>query len=491
VIFGANKHMFETRIYNSLIIFLTLLFLPTFQSVYPNLTEQGWWNWYDQGKYLEITKKFLEHGLPAVKSEIYPPGYMVLSGLFFKAISVFSTKITPSYSIIIANSFLISIGCLFLSLCLNKLRSNLFLIIFLAAVVLFPNFTNSFIYPWSTSVSFCSIAYVIYYIHYIRSEHDKILVNDIIHNALLALFFSFLLHTRPQDGLVIGTIFLISFLFYFRKDLIESIRKYGISPLLFFLLFELLWFILADGLALGTLYSQSPHSLYLDGVLFKLFGLIVGDIRFGITAQSALDVSPLFALFVTTSIVTSLIFGRLEIKLFSVGVLLLYGSFSDFGPHNFITYELVHYFKSALIVGIFTAISIEKPKKLIFPVMVSTLLLSINLNWEFQEKNSYGIEFNGAKAIKFKDNQIDAGDILYISGLKEAPTNYLEQVFFNPPAIFRGETPLKPFKDYRVFNGKKGIFIHFFKKNHGDKDIILEIKQFKMHLSNAIVYEVM
>jgi hypothetical protein len=441
---------------------LLVLLFATYHPSYPGMSETaGWRGWYDQGKYLEQLVSILDGGLESVKGLYrYPPGLMLLSSWAYKLLHVVGFPVSTGYSLIFTNAALGAAAFVLLGKTLRRKVRYIFLLACAFIFIVIPDFRYSLVIPWSSSVTLVTLAYTLYFSKFIQQSRE--------HTQLLLIFglasaFSILFHTRPQDVVIVAVSFSVGYgVMMFQRG---EMRILAFQIAIFFACLtalEFLWFFGAGwDLALGNIYTESQHAFFLDGALVKLFSTISGNDAYGAAGIAIIDRSPLLGVLCAFSFVTLMLLESLQLKIYGILWVLLYGSFSDFGPHNFMTYLLFHYFKPVFIVGLLCLADRYTFRVAILSLVFALLLSKVEVSLLYDELAETRVTSN-EPAIVFDIDvlEIEPGDIFYLSATFQFRSEE-RPLFLYPPKMALNEKPLRPFKDYRYFPGSKGIYVHF------------------------------
>lgn len=481
------------------LIFTSILFLATVTPNYPGFSDNsGWWLWYDQGEYLRQLNYIADHGLSKIQGQfVYPPGYFIIPAYIMKIFEIIGLSIPSGYFLIIYNAVLCSAGMTFLLMTCSVQRRFYLLVFLLSSLFLIPMVRSAFVIPWSSSVSFLVISYSIYYIQkskfLIDSNADpKIKPTKFMHaeNVLFGIMLCMLMHTRPQDTLILAASCLC-FLFWKQNKMARWFYFHQISNIIcIIILVEGLLFISAGGFAFGDLYVESPHSFFLDGVYTKLYSLLVGAAAYGTNSISVVQESKLLALLIVISILAIFRYGGVfSISLFVMWCL-VYGAFSDFGPHNFMRFLLFHYYKTIFFVGLFLFVWRANINHALLIIFIAPFLLLGRVDPGFENLNC-NIEKKGDVVEGFCEKvAFQRGDVIYLAPLDARDNEWLSQPFFNPPKLEIAGTTLVPFKHYRVFQGHQGIYIHIYKKLGNVNEFKINIEQYINELDGLKLYKV-
>lgn len=450
-----NNLLAAQLLFMTTFIFLTLNYssFPGANSDYP----LGYFGWYDQGNYLSQLKNLIINGLSGLSSGVYPPGYMVLATPI-ALILLYFTDSYAEYAIIITNTMLVIGAIIIFAHSMKQTKAISFLITFTILIILSDLVRNSLIIPWSTSLSLF-VASLLYYI----ISRENILFEKKISRVMIfisyGIMLSILFHSRPQDFIIISFSSTIYLVFSFLKN--KHIGRNVYFAITSFLILEIIFYLSAGGLAFGDNYNLH-HVFTLGGNFDKLLGIISGDQTYGILSESLIERGVVPAIIILTIFIAGIIFGKIEMKAAIFLWLIIYLSFSDFGPHNFTRYELFHYFKTPFIIC--TAIFVTSVTYYKILLLCSLTFLTLLLNTNIVFKNIlYGTgELNG-KNMVFQISTNSNIDGIFLSGVKPmSVSDYTLSIFFEPPSVTINNVKLKAFKEYRVFEGKNGIYIHFF-----------------------------
>jgi len=445
---------------SQLIFVILLIFFMLDYAGFPGVDPEhplGFFGWYDQGQYLKQLNNLMINGVSELNSGTYPPGYAVLA-VPIAILSQFFTDNYAEHSIIALNTILVISSVIIFSHTLDKSKAVFFLIMLSFFIIFSDVVRNSVIIPWTSSVTLF-VTSLFYYIIF----SDRIMFKKRL-NGIAILFFygamlSILLHTRPQDFVIISFSSFLYLIFTFYKY--NSIGRNLYVPFLSFVLLEIVFYLLADGLSFGNIYVNSDHSFSISGNFDKLLGIISGDQTYGVLSQGLLDRGVNSAIAIVTIFIAGVIFSRAEIKVALILWFVIYLSFSDFGPHNFLRFELFHYLKTPFILSLAVFINSFTYKKM-FALSVltfSTLLLHANISFA---NILYKTEKISANESIWEVSANDNIDGIFIFGLLPELKKNSPNIFFVPPAITINKVKLIAFKDYRVFVGVTGIYIHFF-----------------------------
>ena len=364
-----------------LIFAILLIFLMLNYEGFPGVSSEhplGFFGWYDQGQYLKQLKDLMSNGVTALSSGIYPPGYMILA-IPFTIFSQFFTDNYFQYSLIVLNTILVISSVIIFSHTLGKNKAIFFLLLLSFLIGFSDIVRNALIIPWSSSVTLF-VASLFYYIISSDGIMFKQRLNEIAILIFYGIMLSILLHTRPQDFVIISFSSVLYLIFTFYKY--NGIGRNVYIPILSFVLVEIVFYILADGLAFGGIYSNSEHSFLINGHFDKLLGIISGDQTYGILSQSLMDRGVTLAVVIVTIFIAGIVFSKVEIKVALILWFVIYLSFSDFGPHNFTYYELFHYFKTPLIISLAVFIkSCSYNKMFALSVLTFLTLIIFGLTW--------------------------------------------------------------------------------------------------------------
>lgn len=419
----------------------------------------GWFGWYDQGQYLKQLNNLMIIGVSTLNEGIYPPGYVTLAFPIATFLQFFTNNHTE-YAIIALNTILVISSVYILMHAMDKNKAVLFLIMLSVLFCFSDVVRNSLIIPWSSSVTLF-VASLFYYIVSFDGVMFRKRSNEMAILFLYGAMLSILFHSRPQDFVIISFSSFLYLIFTFYK--FNNIGRNVYLAFLSFALSEIGFYLLVDGLALGSIYADTQHSFSMSGNFDKLLGLIAGDQTYGIMSQGLLDRGVISAIMIVAIFIAGVTFGRVEIKIAFILWFVIYLSFSDFGPHNFLVYELFHYIKTPFILSlvVFSNNFVYKKLFVLSLLTFSSLLLSLHAKINFTNV-LYKTEIISVNENIWQISTNDNIDGIFISGLLPVLKINTPNILFVPPAVTINKVKLTAFKDYRVFAGDNGIYIHFF-----------------------------
>lgn len=423
----------------------------------------GWFAWADQGQYLNQLKSLMNIGVSTLNEGVYPPGYIILAFPIAMFLQFFSDNYNE-IAITVLNTILVISSVYIFMHAMNKNKAVLFLIMLLVLFCFLDSdiVRNSLIIPWSSSVTLF-VSSLFYYIISVDGVMFKKRLNEMVIFILYGVMLSILLHTRPHDFVIISFASIIYLIFTFYRY-----NNIGLNVYLAFLSFalsEIGFYLLVDGLAFGSLYVETRHSFSISGNFDKLLGIIGGDQSYGIRSQSLLDRGVIAAVVIITVFIAGVAFSRVEIKIALILWFVIYLAFSDFGPHNFLVYELFHYIKTPFMLSLIVFINNITFNKLFLLSLLTFLLLSLSVFTKINFKNIlYKTEKISVSENIWEISTNNNIEGIFVSGLLPKLKNNFLNILFSPPAVTINNVKLTAFKDYRVFVGDSGIYIHFFSK---------------------------
>lgn len=453
----------------------------------------GWWGWYDQGVYLQQMVEIQNEGLSKSKEQVYPPSYMVLSIATKKVLSFIGIDKTNGESIFLTNQFLVFLTFLALLFNLSLFRAIFFLLYLFFLAVFSSDVAGSLYVPWSSTVTLlcCVVLYQLY--HHREALLKLELTKRILISFIAALLLSITFHSRPQDFALISSSLAISVMIESRKGLLLLFKQILIYLLVCFVLFELAWFYFADGLALGNIYTKSSHSFVFNFVPEKLYGVFVSDYRYGDFSYGFFQKSPLLFISIILPLVFSLCFGTVFFKVYFFLWVILYLSFSDFGPHNFLNFLLFHYFKTVFILSIYESCRFFSLNKIIKSSTFVVFLLFIPVSYSYSVVDSFSSFYAGDETSSVtmdEELNIRKGDVYFIRNVKFKDNISAHHALFQNVQIKMNNDFITYMRDYRAFAASDGIYIHFFTDFYGVKTISMsEFIKPSSELADIILYK--
>lgn len=421
----------------------------------------GYFGWWDQGQYLKQLRDLLSSGVSGLNSGFYPPGYMILALPFAKFLQFF-TNSYAEFALIALNTTLVILSVVIFAGRLAGAKAVLFILALSFLIVFSDVVRNALIIPWSSSLTLF-VASLFFYI----VSSDRIMFKRSSKEIIILIFYgmllSILLHTRPQDFAIISLSSILYLIFTIYKT--SSVGRNVYVAFISFTLVEVVLYLLADGLTFGSVYGTSQHGFLFGDHIDKFLGIISGDQTYGTMSQSLLDRGVVEGTLIVMLILAGIIFGKIEIKVALILWFVIYLAFSDFGPHNFLRYELFHYFKTPLILSLVVFISSFTYSRMLILNVLTFVVLLFHTRINFTDIQ-YGLEKVSANESIWEVSTNDNVDGLFISGLTtiDALNSGTQNILFVPPSITVNNVKLVPFKEYRVFQGSSGIYIHFFSK---------------------------
>jgi hypothetical protein len=450
--YKKNQILFNYFITEKNIIFLELswviyLFVIQISMVpYPGIdpiNPQGFFGWYDQGQYLKILNDFICCGLKKSIEWPYPFGYILLSTPINVLIN--NTQV----SIIATNIILLIISYWLLRDHLKRHTKIIFILSFVFLTYSYDFIRYSFFVPWSTSATLIAFSICVYL-------HLKREVN-LTSIFILGIVNSFLFFCRPQDAVLL-LIFNFTYIIFNaeRKNTLLKLALFtfaSISPMLISKV------ILGSFLIGGSVYTSTQHSFLPFGVINKLIALFNGDIGYGIHSISILDYSYLLYFGFLFLLIYGFIFLPIYYAISLICYFGLYLSFSDFGPHNFIVYQIFHYLKLPLLVLFVIFVdrfNVNEYKKYLTIAFIVYIFTFLTISYKDNYIECRSLISNSEVLSNCVTNE--KSDIIYLEGfIKKFPN-----VYFDESKLIINGDKLVIYKDYRTFSGSNGLIILIF-----------------------------
>ncbi|MCK7594464.1 hypothetical protein [Pseudomarimonas salicorniae] len=423
------------------LVALLLAALARSHSAFPGsqaATPLGWFGWYDQGEYLKQLQALMRGERDIGFTGTYPPGFMLVLlplALLLRAVDLGGAEA----ALILGNLGLVALALSLIAIRLGRVRGPLFLAAFCLFIAPVQYFSAAFVAPWSSSLTLVVGALAFWLLA--DNQESRRTPRSVL--VILGAAFALLLHTRPQDFVLLGacTGILVC---------LQAYRHAALRPLLFplvigFVVVESLIVLGFWGFPLGNSYGQS-HSFVPSLVPLKAVGLMTGDASYGWTNKGLLTEFPILGSVALVVLVAGALSGGLFGVLFLLGWMIIYLSFSDLGPHNFIQYGLFHYIKTLFVVSLAALFLAGTPRVLL--AAVSIALVTAFARVQPVAGNSSPGEADWCSTGLVLDRQASA--------------QQLSSEFFSPPSLLLNGQPLKPFGDYRMFAADSLTYVHFF-----------------------------
>ena len=457
-------------IFSVSIIFASLLLLARMSIYSPSENNSlGWWGWFDQSQYLKQMIIISSEGLKnSMSNSFYPPGYMIVPAIIYKMANFFS----PESVLFTYNILLNSISLALLSGCLEGKKKWIFLVIVLTLVWNIELLATTLFIPWSSSISLFTASICVWSLCSFK-ENNLSIKRRLLLIISLSFAFSIQLHTRPQDFAILSAALVISF-FIQRKNTIKNDFVTLLLPTIsLFVCCESLWYLNAGSFSLGgSLYDKPVHSFVFSGIYYKLSSMLIGGDSWGYLPSSIFSNSPVLYFVIVITLIYAFISKNVFAIFMSFLWMLIYGAFSDLGLHNFVRFLLLHYYKFVFFVLIYLFLKDFNWNKLLYTSICSCILAYLlPFGGEYSQ---FGSSYKTDEGYLFKfDNGINVnpGDIYFISSILE---NNIQETLFNVPHLKVNGDYILPMKDYRVFQGDNGVYIHFFKEFGTVYDIELD-----------------
>ncbi|WP_147270558.1 hypothetical protein [Marinomonas foliarum] len=447
-----------------------------------NLTELGWWGWYDQGEYLKQMVRIANDGLSdSIRNSAYPPGYMLIPGLALGFSNFLGFGIDEGTIFNLYNLILCSISVTFLTICLDGKKKVYFLTFFFLLLINIDILATTFFIPWSSSISLFSAATCVYILNVAKSLVNMDLMKRYMIILIFSLSFSLLLHTRPQDFVIFSMSFSFGYLYISRFEIKAQIFKFIIPCVIVFLISECVWYFYMDGFSLGgSLYDKPKHSFFLnESTLYKISAMLIGGDSWGRLSISTFKESQFLFLLLLFTFIYGFFTKAIFPIIASILWLLIYLAFSDFGLHNFMRFLLLHYYKAVFLVLLFYFVKGFEPKLLFLAsvlCLITVFLLPIKNKYSFisAAKDVY-IEQKAFSSFELNSKSIEKGDIFFVSSLIE---NKVQDVLMHIPVLYVDGVRVEKIKDYRMYQGNKGVYIHFFKNYENVNNVSIGLNMF-------------
>lgn len=419
----------------------------------------GFYGWFDQSQYLSELTDLVNLDFNKIKSWVYPPGFSFI-------VYPISFIATPKASIIFFSlcSLLVWVWIIREQLPLN--RYAIYVAFLTILIFRYDQIRNAFLVPWSTSVTVLFSSLIFLYCS--RKKHETF---DLISAVVLILLLLPILFSRIQDYLLC-CFALVGFL------LTTNRREQLLKPLSYFIVFASIlgfsWY-LVNKCYISNIYSNSVHSFLISDVFFKIIGIFNGDAIYGVDGLSFYEYNH-FLYFCFLYFVLYFAFNAKIYYVFVVGLyLLIYCSFSDFGPHNFVVFSLFHYMKALfLAVSFYFFYNVDFKKRIVVPAMCLLIfsLLQISYSYEDQDKGCI---------LKYEENLLkgscDIAKSRFLS-IDNLDTKFPDGLFESYLVKNDGYS-FTNIKDFRVFRTETGVAIMFFKE--------VSIKDFVMYFPKGII----
>ena len=151
---------------------------------------EGWWGWWDQGRYIELARAFAAGDL-APERHWYPLGYALLGAPF--------VKIWPAHPFFVVNIFCF-LGLFWSCMGLSKAcgfdkRLHPFLP-FIAILVTAPAIFNQFVIPWNSTPVVFGVVTILWIVF-----REKAL--DLLSMVVLGMLAILVVACRPSDGVLL------------------------------------------------------------------------------------------------------------------------------------------------------------------------------------------------------------------------------------------------------------------------------------------------
>jgi hypothetical protein len=442
-----NYSVSNKNIYRLEIIWIIFLFVIQISMVpYPgtdHVNPQGFFGWYDQGQYLNILNDFICCGLKNSKEWPYPFGYILFSVPFNALIS--NTQV----SIVVANLTLLILSYYIIR---NHIKNNTKAILLISFIILsyyYDLIRYAFFIPWSTSATL--IAFAICVNMHLREKRDFSYI------VILGITNSFMFFCRPQDAILLFIFNSLSITMLDKqKNIIRNLFIFVLITFIPLLLSKLFYGSFLIG---GSIYTSTQHAFLPFGVIHKLIALFNGDVGYGIDSISVFNYSPVLYF----GLLFLILYGIISLPIYyTVSLVFYFGiylSFSDFGPHNLVVFQLFHYLKLPLLIIFVLFIdkfTIVEYKKYLFIVLIVCIFSFLAISYKNNLANCRNNLSNGNVISACSNN--DKSDVVYIKGfIKKFPN-----VYFDESELIINGSRLLLYKDYRVFSAPQGLILYIF-----------------------------
>jgi hypothetical protein len=440
-----------------LLLIYTFSYLTNSSLPVSNSQVDGWWTWWDQGKYLQAVRAFSQGNLNP-NEHWYPPGYALLVALVQK----FST----SYSFFLVDAFcLLAVGYCFIRICgffeVGRLSA--------ATIILFSTILNKdifeqFVIPWTTTPT-TALFYVIFLLFFAGKPNLGTWSLISFLSGLVVLF-------RPTD--VITTIPILIYIFVhivniripdknFFGTVVQNLALVFLAGLIGPLIY-LAVYLTIYGLFLSDYMKLSQNIGFLfSSIPFKLYVLFVDPRSTYDLGQGILNKYP----WIFLSLIGMAVSAHKNTKFFILVLCIIlhtcfYASYLDLLPTGLWRYLNIHYFKW------------------IFPFFGLFAWISLKDIINFRNLRAYGIltlGFLAALSIKIVPTTVTAESIIVKQGNQfdisfENPEmiqaldfplakGSFEDLMFQPHEIYTDQKELKNISEFRALLMPFGIRMLF------------------------------
>ena len=482
------------KIFNILEIRNILLIISFFYTIYyfgnpatPGNSKnypEGWWGWFDQGKYLLESNAFSQHDFSQNKF-FYPPLYPFLGSFFVN----WSRGHLFFYIDLVSLLWFSYVFIRFSDLYFPRFLT---VILFFFTSIFNPVIFENFVIPWTSTLSTALISSGLICLVWIKEiEKGKLKRLSGIRIFFVATSLGLLVPTRPADAGV-GFIICICLLYYFYKIcilsnkenhynkniLILSILGYLIGPL-FFLIFNDLIFKSILGGYFKTVLSNGYFIADLPEKLVSIW--LDGSNIYGVPVSGQADVSLIghypWLLLSIAGMVWILFFGDTVLRSCVIAILslfIIYAPYTDLMPYGFWMFKNIHYFKWTFpFFALFAALPIKyillssyDVNKLRVTILILFLIPIILLTFQFKlttkSAEFYTINNDGISTvvIDINNKMIDFIDIVGVS-------NGFWEVYFGNHHLYLDNIELKIVTNFRLIPLSSGVRVLFIRPVKG------------------------